>query len=53
MYISGRVSSDDAVVFPRLISGPRLFADSGGVKMLTDEMLSAAVCRPGDRGDAQ
>ena len=53
MYISGRVSSDDAVVFPRLRSGPRLFAHSGGVKILTDQMLPAAVCQPGDRGGAQ
>ena len=50
MDVSGRVPSDDAVVFPRLRSGPRLFVHSRGVKMLTDQMLPAAICQLGEGG---
>lgn len=50
MYVSGRVPSDDAVVFPRPRSGPRLFVHSRGMKMLTDQMLPAAICQLGEEG---
>lgn len=50
MHVSGRVPSDDAVVFPRPRSGPRLFVHSRGMKMLTDQMLPAAICQLGEEG---
>ena len=50
MDVSGRVPNDDAVAFPRLRSGPRLFVHSRGVKMLTDQMLPAAICQLGEAG---
>jgi hypothetical protein len=39
--VTGRVFTAAVVVFPHL----RLFAHSGGVKMLTDQMLLAALCQ--------
>lgn len=50
MCIGGRGFSDYAVVFSHLRSGHRLFAHSGGVKQLTDQLQPAALCQPEDEG---